>query len=189
VTIVLLEYPLHATQITAIGLCGGEELGRSSEPSKPDDLYAPCEVPWPSDLPAPPYFCRISLAQQGSAPCTREAKTALQVAGSLCNTMGTYFEHENARRDAFLRTIHPLFSRWITTEEVASQGVKVSTRTDVTLSVNGITMALTEIKNGKKGDAYMQANRGYEVITKALAEKNPKFLARGAPTFISCLNG
>ena len=35
----------------------------------------------------------------------------------------------------------------------------------------------------------MQASRGYEVTTEALTENNPRFLARGAPTFISCLNG
>jgi len=136
-----------------------------------------------------PVFAEYLSLSKEALPATLEARTALQVARALCDTMGNYFEHGNARRDAFLQTIHPLFFRWITTEEVASQGVTASTRTDVTFSVNGITMALTEIKNGKKGDAYVQANRGYEVITEALAEKNPKFLARGAPTFISCLNG
>jgi diphthamide biosynthesis methyltransferase len=59
----------------------------------------------------------------------------------------------------------------------------------MTISVNGITMVLIEIKNRKKGDAYMQASRGYEVITEALTENKPNFVARGAPTFISCLNG
>ena len=50
-------------------------------------------------------------------------------------------------------------------------------------------MVLIEIKNGKEGDVYMQASRRYDLITEGLTKNNPDFVARGAPTFISCLNG
>ena len=50
-------------------------------------------------------------------------------------------------------------------------------------------MVLIEIKNGKEGDVYMQASRRYDLITEGLAKNNPNFVARGAPTFIFCLNG
>ena len=136
-----------------------------------------------------PVFAEYLSLSKEALPATPEARTALKVARELCNTMGNYFDGEKARRDSFLQTIHPLFSRWITTKVATSQGVKASTRTDATISVDGITMALTEIKNGKKGDAYMQASRGYEVVTEELAKTNSNFLARGAPMFISCLNG
>ena len=130
----------------------------------------------------------ISLSKE-ALPATQKARIALQVARELCGTMGNYFDSEVARRDAFLRAIRPLFSQWAMSKEVMSQGTAVSTRTDTTVSVNEVAMMLTEVKNGKNGDAYMQGCRGYEVITESLTEKNPIFLSRGAPTFIACLNG
>jgi hypothetical protein len=56
-------------QTAAIGLRKGEELGGSTRLPKSDALYAPGQVPWPTDLPAPFCFRYISLAQQGTAPC------------------------------------------------------------------------------------------------------------------------
>jgi hypothetical protein len=104
--------------------------------------------------------------------------------------MGDHFTNEPARRNAFLQTIKPLFSRWMTAKEETSEGATPSTRIDTTISINGTIMVLTEIKNGKSnGDAYMQASRGYEIVTEALKEVNPNWLARGAPTFICCLDG
>ena len=35
----------------------------------------------------------------------------------------------------------------------------------------------------------MQASRRYDLITEGLTKSNPNFVARGAPTLISCLNG
>ena len=117
------------------------------------------------------------------------ARIALQVAGALCNTMGNYFMKESARRGAFLQTVKPLFSRWVTTVETTSEGATASTRPDTTISVNGTIMVFIEIKSGKNnGDAYMQASRGYEIATEALPEGNPNWLAHGAPTFLCCLD-
>ncbi len=71
-----------------------------------------------------------------------------------------------------------------------SQGVTSYTRTETAISVGGTTMVLIEIKNGKiGGEVYMQACRGYEITTEELVEKNPTFLAQGAPTFLLCLSG
>jgi hypothetical protein len=135
-------------------------------------------------------FAKYLSLSKKAHPATDEARTALQVARKLCNTMGDYFEDESARRNEFVKAIKPLFSRWITTTEVTAQGTTASTRTDATISEKETIMVLTEIKNGKSsGDPYMQACRGYEINTEALREKNPNFLARGAPTFICCLNG
>ena len=50
-------------------------------------------------------------------------------------------------------------------------------------------MVLIEIKNGKEGDAYMQASRRYDLITEGFTKNHPNFVARGALPFISCLNG
>jgi hypothetical protein len=133
----------------------------------------------------------LSLSQKVLPP-TDEAKIALKVARTLCNTMGNHFENEKTRRDAFFKAIAPLFSQWIVQAEKYVQGNTVSTRIDATISVDGIIMVHTEVKNGKNsGDPYMQGSRGYELNTQELSrsEKNPKFLACGAPTFICCLNG
>ncbi len=135
-----------------------------------------------------PVFSRSLSLRKEALPATHEVRTALHVARALCDTMGDYFDDKIARRDAFLQAIDPLFSQWITTKEATSQGATGSMRTDVTISVNGIVLVLIEIKNERERDAYMQASRGYEVITEASQEKFLRFLARGAPAFISCLN-
>ena len=130
----------------------------------------------------------ISLSKE-ALPATPKARTALQVAKVLCNTMGNHFDDEVARRGAFLQALSLLFGQWTMAKEVTAQGTTASTRTGTTISVNEIVMVLIEVKNGKNGDAYMQASRGYELTTESLTEKNPTFLSRGAPTFIACLNG
>ncbi|PVF96185.1 hypothetical protein CPB86DRAFT_816556 [Serendipita vermifera] len=132
-------------------------------------------------------YCSLSKKM---LPATREAGIALQVARTLCNTMGNYFDGESPRRTAFIQAIEPLFSRWMTINEATAQGIKASTRTDASIleKEKGVVMVLTEIKNGKvTGDAYMQASRGYEINTETLKEKHRDFLACGAPTFICCL--
>ena len=137
----------------------------------------------------PVFTTYLSLSKK-ALPAIIEARKALHVARALCNSMGDDFDDEDARRHAFLQATKPLFSQWITNKEAMSRGVAAYTRTDTTISVNGTTMALTELKNGKTGgEVYMQACRRYEITTEELAEKNPKFLERGAPTFILCLNG
>ena len=90
--------------------------------------------------------------------------------------------------------IRPLFSQWVAGKEVPAQGATVSTRTDMTISTKGTSMVLIEKnknknKNGKEGDAYIQASRGYEVVTEGLAKNKSKFIARGASTYICCLSG
>jgi hypothetical protein len=131
----------------------------------------------------------VSLSKE-PLPATREASVALQAARALCDTMGNYFIDEFARRDVFLQTVKPLFSRWVTTTEATTEGATASARIDLTISINETIMVLTEIKNGKQnGDAYMQASRGYEMATEALVEGNPNWLAHGAPTFLCCLDG
>ena len=125
----------------------------------------------------------ISLSEE-ALPAPREARIALHVAKELCGTMGNHFDDEVARRDAFLQAIRPLFEQWTIEEEVTSKGVTAST-----VSLNEIAMMLIQVKNGKNGDAYMQASRRYEIATESLTEKNPIYLSRGAPTFIACLNG
>ena len=130
----------------------------------------------------------ISLSKE-ALPAKQGARLALQVARELCHTMANPFDDEVARTGAFLRALQPLFGRWTMAKQVTSQEATASTRTDTTISVNGTTMVLTEVKNGKNGDAYMQASRRYEITTESLKEKNPIFLSRGAPTFIACLNG
>jgi hypothetical protein len=133
-------------------------------------------------------FAQYLALNQKALPATGAARIALQVARTLCNTMGDYFVDEISRTNKFLRAIEPLFSRWMATKEITLQGTAASTRTDI--SERGTIMALTEIKNGKSGgDSYMQASRRYERNTEELREKNPDFLACGAPTFICCLNG
>ena len=130
----------------------------------------------------------ISLSKKALPP-TQDARNALQAARELCGTMGNHFDDEVTRRGAFLRAIRPLFWQWTMPNEVTSQGATASTWIDTTISVNGTAMMLTEVKNGKNGDAYMQGCRAYEVITETLTETNSIFLSRGAPTFIACLNG
>jgi len=104
--------------------------------------------------------------------------------------MSNYFMKESARRGAFLQTVRPLFSQWVTTMEATSTGATASTRPDTTISVNETIMVFTEIKSGKtNGDAYMQASRGYEIATEALTKGNPNWLAHGAPTLLCCLDG
>jgi hypothetical protein len=44
----------------------------------------------------------LSLSKE-ALPATPEARIALHVARALCNTMGNYFDDQNARRDAFLQ--------------------------------------------------------------------------------------
>lgn len=134
-------------------------------------------------------FAEYLSRRTAALPATYQARTVVRVAKALCNTMGDYFRSEDARRTAFLRIIEPLFSEWNTAKEVTLHGDMASRRTDATISVKGITMVLIEIKGGTKGNAYMQASRGYEVTTEELTKKNPRFLARGAPTFIACLTG
>jgi hypothetical protein len=137
-----------------------------------------------------PVFAEYLSLSKKVLPPTDKAKIALKAARTLCNTMGNYFENEKTRRSAFSKAIKPLFSEWLAQKEVTAQGSTASTRTDSTISVYGITIVLTEIKNGKNGgDAYMQGSRGYEINTQELSEENPNFLACGAPTFICCLNG
>jgi hypothetical protein len=136
-----------------------------------------------------PVFANYLSLSRTALPATIQARTALHVARALCNSMGDYFDDEGARRHAFLQAIKPLFSQWTTTKGAALKGAATSTRTDATISTNGTTMVLIEIKNGKNGDAYMQACRGYEITTQELTEKNPNFVACGAPTFILCLSG
>ena len=133
-------------------------------------------------------FARYLSLRKETLPATPEARTAMHVARELCNTMGDYFGNEIARRDAFLRAIRPLFTQWTTAMEVTPQGATAPTRTDVTISVNRIVLVIIEIKNERGRDAYMQASRGYEVMTEAIPERHSGFLARGAPAFISCLN-
>ena len=58
-----------------------------------------------------PVFAEYLSLSKEALPATPEARTALKVARALCNTMGSYFDDEKARRDSFLQTIHPLFSR------------------------------------------------------------------------------
>jgi hypothetical protein len=131
----------------------------------------------------------LSLSRE-PLPATGEARVALQAARALCNTMANYFIDEPARTHVFLQAINPLFSRWATTAEATSEEATASTRTDVTISIHGTIMVLAEIKNGKKnGDAYMQASRGYEIVTEALRKGNPDWLAHGAPAFICRLDG
>ncbi|CAG8692906.1 4756_t:CDS:2, partial [Acaulospora colombiana] len=128
----------------------------------------------------------LSLGKQ-PLPVTREARIALQVARTLCNTMGDYFDEESTRKTTLFRTIKPLFARWMAGNGIMSQE---TTETEGAILERGIPMVLTEIKNGKEsGDAYMQASRRYEVHTEALREQDPDFLACGAPTFLCCLNG
>ena len=134
-------------------------------------------------------FAKYLSLSRTALPATIQARNALRVARALCNTMGDCFDDEGARSHAFLQAIEPLFSQWITTQEAKSKGAATFTRADVTISINGTTLVLIEIKNGKNGDAYMQACRGYEMTTQELTEKNPNFVACGAPTFILCLNG
>ena len=126
-------------------------------------------------------FAKYILLSKEALPATQEASIALQVARELCDTMVNNFDDEVARRGAFLRSIRPLFGQWTMP--------KGATWTDTTISVNETVMMLTEVKNGKNGDAYMQACRRYEIITESLTEKNPIFLSCGAPAFIACLNG
>jgi hypothetical protein len=90
--------------------------------------------------------------------------------------MSDYFETEKDRKEAFLHAFRPLLSGWV-------MGT-TSTRSDMTVSIKGITMLLNE-KNAKKGVPYMQASRGYEIATEALAETHPNVLARGTPTFLA----
>ena len=134
-------------------------------------------------------FAKYLSLSRTALPATIQARTALHVAGALCNTMGDYFDDEGVRRHAFLQAIKPLFSEWITTKEATSKGAATSTRADVTISINGTAMVLIEIKNGKNGDAYMQACREYEITTQELTEKNPNVVTCSAPTFILCLSG
>jgi hypothetical protein len=135
-------------------------------------------------------FAQYILLSKKALPAISEARTALQVARRLCNTMGDYFVDEPTRTKKFIKIIKPLFSRWMTTTEVTSQGTTAPTRTGATISEKGTIMVLTEIKNGKSsGDPYMQACRGYEINTEALSKKKPNLSACGAPTFICCLNG
>ena len=137
-----------------------------------------------------PVFATYLSLSKKSLPATTEANHALHVARALCNTMANYFNTEDARRRAFLQATKPLFSQWITNEESISQVVAAYTRTNTTISVNGTTIVLIEMKNGKtNGEVYMQACRGYEITTEELEEKNPHFLKHGAPAFILCLNG
>ena len=136
-----------------------------------------------------PVFAKYLSLSKGELPATREATSAVHVARELCHTMGNAFDHENDRRDAFFNAIRPLFSPWATSKEVSAQGATVSTRTDMTISANGTSMVLIEIKNGKEGDGYMQASRGYEVVTEELAQNKQKFVHHGAPMFICCLSG
>jgi hypothetical protein len=125
----------------------------------------------------------LSLSEK-ALPVTHGARIALGVAKVLCDTMGDYFEDESTRRNAFIRAINPLFSRWMAAKETTSQGATA------TISEKGIIMVLIEVKNGKNdGDAYMQASRRYEINTEVLRDKHSDFLACGAPTFICCLNG
>jgi hypothetical protein len=131
----------------------------------------------------------ISVSKQ-TLPATDEADTALLVARQLCSTMGDHFDSEPAQRSAFLETTRPLFSQWAIIKESMSQGVTAYTGADTTISVNGATMALIEIKNGKTGGkGYMQACRGYDINTEELVEENQTFLKQGAPTFLLCLSG
>ena len=138
-----------------------------------------------------PVFAKYLSLSKAALPATREARSAVRVARELCDTMGNAFGNENDRRDAFFHAIRPLFSGWATAKGVSARGAIVSTRKDMTISSKGTSMVLIEIKNGKDGDAYMQASRGYEVVTEELAKNKNKsnFVARGAPTFICCLSG
>jgi len=131
-------------------------------------------------------FAKYLSLSKKALPTTPEARIALHVARELCDTMANHFDNEGARRSAFLQTTKPLFSQWSTD---TPQGETASARIDTTISVDGSTVLLIEIKKGKEGDAYMQACRAYETTTEALKETNSNLLARGAPTLIACLNG
>ena len=131
----------------------------------------------------------LSISKK-TLPSTPEAAAALCTARQLCKTMGNHFDSEPARRSSFLKAIEALFSQWATIKGSMSQGVTTYTRTDMSISVDGIAMVLMEIKNGKiDGEVYMQACRGYEISTEELVKKNPTFLEQGAPAFLLCLNG
>ena len=134
-----------------------------------------------------PVFARYLSIRKEAPLATHEARTALHVSGALCSTMGTTSTGRD-RRDAFLQVINPRFSQWITTKEVTSRGATTFTRTDTTISVNGIVMLLIEAKNERVRNTYMQASRAHEFIAEALTEKNSRFLTHGAPVFISYLN-
>ena len=62
--------------------------------------------------------------------------------------MANHLDNERAQRDAFLQTTQALFSQWLTE---TSQGATASARTDITISVDGSTMLLIEIKEWKGG--------------------------------------
>ena len=131
----------------------------------------------------------LSVSKQ-TLPSTPEADVALSTARRLCKTMGNHFNSEPARRGSFLEATEDLFSQWATIKETMSQEATAYTRTEMTISVDGIAMVLIEIKNGKAGgEVYMQACRRYEISTEELVKKNPTFLEQGAPTFLLCLNG
>ena len=143
----------------------------------------------PISLLDPVFATYLSLSKK-TLPATPGANAALYAASQLCNTMGNHFDSEGARRRSFLEATEVLFSQWTTMKGSVSQGAVTYTRTDTTISVDGTTMALIEMKNGKTGgEVYMQACRGYEITTEELVEKNPTFLKQGAPTFLLCLNG
>ena len=90
--------------------------------------------------------------------------------------MANYFNTKGARRHAFLQAAKPLLSQWIMNEGSMLQRVPAYTRTDTTIPVNGTTMVLMEIKNGKTGgEVYTQACRGYKIATEELVEKNTNF--------------
>jgi hypothetical protein len=133
-----------------------------------------------------PVFAKYLSLGKKALPPTQEAEISLQVARTLCNTMGDYFETEKDRKEAFLRAIRPLLSRWVMG---ISEGATAATGSDMTVSIQGVTMLLNEIKNTKQGDPYMQASRGYEIATEALTKTHPNVSGRGAPAFLACLNG
>ena len=135
-------------------------------------------------------FATYLSVSKKTLPSTPEAAAALYTARELCITMGDHFDSEPDRRSSFINATKALFSQWATTEESTSQGVTTCTRTNMTISVDGIAMVLMEIKNGKfGGEVYMQASRRYEINTENLVKKNPTFLQQGAPTFLLCLSG
>jgi len=143
----------------------------------------------PISLLDPVFATYLSLSKK-TLPDTPGAHAALHAARQLCDTMGNHFDSERARRHSFLEATRSLFSQWTTVKESMSQGVAAYTRTDTAISVDGTSMVLIEMKNGKTGgEVYMQACRGYEITTEELVEKNPMFLEQGAPTFLLCLNG
>jgi hypothetical protein len=106
----------------------------------------------------------LSLSKE-PLPATRPARFALKAARALCDTMGDYFVNELARRDAFLQTVEPLFSRWVTapeamseeaTEQEASLDEAIeSTRTCMTIPINETVMVLTSVSEirGPSGPA------------------------------------